>query len=101
MSRAHPRSSTNSVAEGIFCILEPERCWVRSAGLVPLVQLLCAEMGHAFEVRSMTCPPWRQAMAMLSMWLPAKVGYCSGMPGPWGLSLRVLTQLIASSSTGA
>ena len=44
------------------------------AGLVPLVQLLCAEMGHAFEARAMTCPPWRQAKAMLSKWLPAKVG---------------------------
>ena len=43
------------------------------AGLVPLVQLLCNEMCHAFEARGMACPPWRQAKAMLSKWLPAKV----------------------------
>ncbi len=45
-----------------------------SARLVPLVQLLCEEMGAAFEARAMTCPPWRQAKAMLSKWLPTKVG---------------------------
>ncbi|EIE20451.1 hypothetical protein COCSUDRAFT_57601 [Coccomyxa subellipsoidea C-169] len=44
-----------------------------SARLVPLVQLLCEEMGAAFEARAMTCPPWRQAKAMLSKWLPTKV----------------------------
>ena len=71
---------------------------MRSAGLVPLVQLLCAEMGHAFEARSMACPPWRQAKAMLSKWLPAKVGCCAGTSGAF---LLVLTQLTASSSTGA
>ena len=99
--QAPSRYSTSSVAECVCYVPEPERHWVCSAGLVPLVQLLCAEMGHAFEVRSMTCPPWRQAKAMLSKWLPAKVGCCSGMPGPWGLPLLALTQLIASSSTGA
>lgn len=46
---------------------------VTDAGLVPLVQLLCNEMGHAFEARGIACPPWRQAKAMLSKWLPAKV----------------------------
>lgn len=40
--------------------------------LVPLVQLLCEEMGAAFDARFMTCPPWRQAKAMLSKWLPTK-----------------------------
>ena len=50
-----------------------ERALCKIAGLVPLVQLLCAEMEHAFEARSMTCPPWRQAKAMLSKWRPAKV----------------------------
>lgn len=36
-------------------------------------QVLCEEMAGAFEGRAMTCPPWRQARAMLSKWLPAKV----------------------------
>ena len=44
-----------------------------SSRLVPLVQLLCGEMGAAFEARAMTCPPWRQAKAMLSKWLPTRV----------------------------
>lgn len=44
-----------------------------AARLVPLVQLLCEEMSAAFEARAMTCPPWRQAKAMLSKWLPTKV----------------------------
>ena len=26
-----------------------------------------------FEARAMTCPPWRQAKAMLSKWLPTRV----------------------------
>ena len=69
------RWCANNVAERMCCTPEPESCWVCTAGLVPLVQLLCVEMGHAFEMRSMTCPPWRQAKAMLSKWLPAKVGY--------------------------
>ncbi len=43
--------------------------------LVPLVQLLCEEMHAAFDAHSMTCPPWRQAKAMLSKWLPAKVPF--------------------------
>ena len=42
------------------------------ARLVPLAQLLCAEMGAAFAARALTCPPWRQAKSLLSKWLPAK-----------------------------
>jgi hypothetical protein len=45
--------------------------------LGPLVQLVCEEMSVAFEARSMTLPPWRQAKAMLSKWMPTKV------PCPW------------------
>ena len=41
--------------------------------MVRCVQVLCEEMAGAFEGRAMTCPPWRQARAMLSKWLPAKV----------------------------
>ena len=72
---------------------------VWSAGLVPLVQLLCAEMSHAFEVRSMTCPPWRQAKAMLSKWLPAKVRHRYGTF--WCLSLLMMPCVIVSYITGA
>ena len=40
--------------------------------LVPLLQLLCTEMGAAFGRAGLTCPPWRQAAAMMSKWLPSK-----------------------------
>ncbi|KAK9832065.1 hypothetical protein WJX81_003548 [Elliptochloris bilobata] len=43
------------------------------ARLVPLAQLLCAEMGASFLSRGLTCPPWRQAKSLLSKWLPSKV----------------------------
>jgi hypothetical protein len=46
------------------------------------MQVLCEEMAGAFEGRAMTCPPWRQARAMLSKWLPAKV-----RSTPWPPSL--------------
>eukprot|EP00878_Enallax_costatus_P002300 GHUV01002475.1.p1 GENE.GHUV01002475.1~~GHUV01002475.1.p1 ORF type:complete len:344 (+),score=116.81 GHUV01002475.1:340-1371(+) len=40
--------------------------------LVPLVQLLCAEMAASFEAMSLTLPPWRRAQSMLSKWLPSR-----------------------------
>ena len=43
-----------------------------SACLVPLVQLMCAEMGASFSSRGLTCPPWRHAKSLLSKWLPSK-----------------------------
>ena len=55
---------------------------------VMCAQLLCKEMAGAFEARSMTLPPWRQARAMLSKWLPAKVGspllFLCAPPIPYG-----------------
>lgn len=42
------------------------------ACLVPLVQLMCAEMGASFSTRGLTCPPWRHAKSLLSKWLPSK-----------------------------
>ncbi|KAK9917886.1 hypothetical protein WJX75_009279 [Coccomyxa subellipsoidea] len=53
--------------------LLPEEYVGTSGRLVPLVQLLCEEMGAAFDAQAFTCPPWRQAKAMLSKWLPTKV----------------------------
>ena len=42
------------------------------ACLVPLVQLMCAEMSASFTTRGLTCPPWRHAKSLLSKWLPSK-----------------------------
>ena len=67
-------AEVSGVCHGLGTVAESALC---ASGLVPLVQLLCAEMEHAFEARSMTCPPWRHAKAMLSKWLPAKVGAAS------------------------
>lgn len=47
------------------------------ACLVPLVQLMCAEMGASFSTRGLTCPPWRHAKSLLSKWLPSKARACS------------------------
>ena len=40
--------------------------------IVPLVELLCAEMSAAFRAAGATLPPWRQAGAMLSKWRPRR-----------------------------
>lgn len=63
--------------------LLPEEYVGTSGRLVPLVQLLCEEMGAAFDAQAFTCPPWRQAKAMLSKWLPTKVIYLSSLQLPF------------------
>ena len=37
-----------------------------AAHLTPLVQLLCAEMGLAFEQHGLSLPPWRSCKSLLS-----------------------------------
>ena len=73
----HPCTLGQRVAVSGHVALQP--CVLRGARRADVrglscAQLLCKEMAGAFEARAMTLPPWRQARAMLSKWLPAKVG---------------------------
>ena len=56
--------------------------------LIPLIQLLAAEMAAAFDKCSVTCPPWRSHRSMLSKWVPAKVrSQAAGLSGVSGAAL--------------
>lgn len=46
--------------------LVPQVMVASAAQLVPLVQLLCAEMSLAFEQHGLSLPPWRQSKSLLS-----------------------------------
>ncbi len=53
--------------------LLPDEFIGSSSRLVPLVQIMCAEMAASFEAKGLTLPPWRRAQAMLSKWLPQRM----------------------------
>ena len=56
--------------------------------IVPLVELLCAEMSAAFRAAGATLPPWRQAGAMLSKWRPRRSEDAGAKPPPAAAARR-------------
>ena len=67
--------------------------------IVPLVELMCAEMSAAFRAAGATLPPWRQAGAMLSKWRPRRSEDAgSKVPPPAGAAAGARTAVVNLSA---
>lgn len=69
-----------------------------SAHLVPLLQLLCAQMKDCFDDNGLTLPPWRRAAALQSKWLPRR-SRDTRVSSPAGCSSPVATPRAAAAAS--
>ncbi len=66
--------------------------------LIPLVQLVAAEIAASFRERGLTLPPWRHVQSMLSKWLPTRAQEVTlgGAGSPPTSSIQFMTVPLAS-----
>lgn len=64
---SHPTEEYSELLEHV-----PDVFVGTSSRLIPVVQVLCAEMADSFQIKNLTLPPWRRTQSMLSKWMPNK-----------------------------